>query len=250
VLTIRQTQMDAFERHAAETFENHMVAHVRTFAAAHARVLGGSGVRHVVRLGMAHASRYGLTDGRSVRLYIELMFLFGSEFTTDPQLPWARDVLSAAGRLGGPATADRLRGKAMTFLDFVSGPDDEYEKAACARALRMRFEDLPSAAADLDEQVVRALRQLHPEKCACVGEPALLALLTRAADAARVHRLEQPQDIALLTGLMFTFGHGCTSDLQYPWIGATLASEPSSDRTRRLFAKLMTYLRASLSSVN
>jgi len=252
-MKIRKEQMEAFRRSAVLRFEDDMVMHLKRFTPTHAELLGESGLRQVVRLGVERAERYGLTNAGPLRFYIEMMFLFGSDFDTDPQLPWAGNTL------GDPATpdqamrADRLYGHAMTFVDVVAGPGNAYEKAALRRAVEVRFEDLPAPGGDFDDEVVRRLTWLHPEKCAFVGEPALRALIPRAAAQAKRHALAPDKGVALLVGLMFIFGHGCTSDHQYPWISDALPPPPNADpaqRAERLFKKLMTYLGAALSSID
>ena len=88
-MKIRKEQMAALDRAALKAFEDELVRHLQDFDPKHTTVLDEDGVRQVIRLGMERAAKYGLTNRGPIRFYIELMFLFGSDFDTDPWLPWA-----------------------------------------------------------------------------------------------------------------------------------------------------------------
>jgi hypothetical protein len=47
-----------------------------------------------VRRGVARAVELGFTKRGPIRLFLELEWLFGTGFDTDPQIPWAGEVLS------------------------------------------------------------------------------------------------------------------------------------------------------------
>ena len=87
--TIRQEQAEAFRQNALQKFEDEMVEHLQGFASGHWMVIGEKTGRLVIQLGLKNAGQYGFTNRGPVRFYIELMFMFGSYFDTDPQYPWA-----------------------------------------------------------------------------------------------------------------------------------------------------------------
>ena len=58
---------------------------------------------------MARAEGYGFTNRGPLRLFIEMMFLCGSGFDTDPQYPAVGAVLRAAG--------DQMQRAQMIFLE-------------------------------------------------------------------------------------------------------------------------------------
>src|SRR3954454_24480566 len=94
--TIRSEQFDVFEQAALSHFEDDMVRHLREFAPAHAKGVGDAGLRRVIRVGIERAKSYGYSLRGPVRFYIELMIQFGSDFDTDPLLPWAGEHLRLA----------------------------------------------------------------------------------------------------------------------------------------------------------
>lgn len=254
MFVVRKQQVESLQRTALLQFEDDMVLHLGEFTPAHARSLGEPGLREVIRLGIARAGSYGFTHFGTMRFYLEMMFLFGSDFDSDPQLPWAGSALRDPATPDQTMRADRLYGHAMTFIDIVAGPRNVHEQAALRRAAAVRFEDLPAPGDDFDDEVVRRLIRLHPEKCAFVGEAGLQALIPRADALTERHALPREKGVALLIGLMFTFGHGCMSDPQYPWIEDILTPLPpdadGGPRAERLFKKFVAYLSRAVSSLN
>ena len=95
MLVIRQAQMEAFRRAALLAFENQMVVHSKDFAPKLCRTIDDTQLREALRRAMDRAGGHGLTNRGPIRLFIELTFHFGSTFDTDPQYPWAAEVLHA-----------------------------------------------------------------------------------------------------------------------------------------------------------
>lgn len=95
MLTIRQQQLDALDRDMRKRFEQRMFAHVQQFFPQRCKALGEASVREWIGTGIARAAGYGVVAEVDVCRYIDVMFVFGREFDTDPQLPWAARILSA-----------------------------------------------------------------------------------------------------------------------------------------------------------
>ena len=88
MLEIREEQMAVFDQAARKSFEDEMVQHLAEFVPKQCEVIGEQQVRKVIQLGIERARIYSLTIRGPVRFYIELMFVFGSDFDTDPLLSW------------------------------------------------------------------------------------------------------------------------------------------------------------------
>src|SRR5215510_13947025 len=108
MLTIRSEQADAFRQAALQKFEDEMVVHLKTSYAEHWKVMGEVAGRCVIQLGIERAKKHGFTNRGPVRFYIELMFMFGSYFDSDPQHPWASHVLNDPESVDQSVRADRL----------------------------------------------------------------------------------------------------------------------------------------------
>jgi hypothetical protein len=237
--------MEALQQTALRNFEDEMVEHVRQFTPRRSEVLGEAGVRQVIQLAMSRAKEYGFTNRGPVRLYIDLVFMFGCDFDTDPQLPWAQAILTDPELPDQLSRAEQLHAQSIQYVEAVAGPNYQYAKEAFRRARRVRYEDLAAPVSDLQSAALAGMKAIHPEKCAYVGEPALRTLVYKGVEMARSHSVSTLAGARLFINLMFALGHGFATDPQYPWISNTLYNSAVSDpdkRAERLYAKTMVYL--------
>ena len=93
-MIIRKEQEIALENAATREFEEKMRIHLQKFFPDHCKALGEEGVLDAIRHGMRRAASYGVEIERDVCLYIDQMFAFGRDFDTDPDLPWAAEILT------------------------------------------------------------------------------------------------------------------------------------------------------------
>ena len=93
MLTIRAEQLAVFEKSSSPEFALRMEEHVREAFPKHSGFLGDAGVREIVRYGVEQGRASGFSTQSPVRLFIDLTLLLGREFHSDPQLPWAREVI-------------------------------------------------------------------------------------------------------------------------------------------------------------
>jgi hypothetical protein len=80
------------------------------------RTVGEALLRGVVTDGVQRSGEYGITARRGQLLFIGLMFMFGSGFDTDPQLP---DLVAALkdSELTAPAKVERLHQIALAYVE-------------------------------------------------------------------------------------------------------------------------------------
>ena len=245
MLKVRAEQLKAFEDAAVQRLEDRMAAHLRELAPQHCNAVGEENLRKVVRTGIERAANYGLTFRGPVRFYLDLMIMLGSDFDTDPQYPWAAAILTDPAISGQMDRAERLHEMWMKYLANVSGEGYEHEKAAVRRAGGVKFRDLPLFAGASMSDFIGYIAKVFPEKARFIGEPPIAALAARANTLSEHYRLDAGRGPTVLAGLMFAFGHGVTTDRQFPWIADTLVKdmENPSARTERLYHRAMTYQR-------
>ena len=97
MLVIRQQQIEVFEQAAVRRFEDEMIAHSKGFSPV---PLASSAKRNFwlsFAPRIARAMSYGFTWRGPIQLFVEMTFLCGSAFDTDPQYPGVRDVLRSSG---------------------------------------------------------------------------------------------------------------------------------------------------------
>ena len=245
MFVIRREQMDAFRAAALRSFEDEMVEHLATFSPPLFKAVGEEQMRKAIRLGITRADGYGFTHRGPVRLYLELMLLFGSHFDTDPQYPWANQVLTNRDALPQMQRAERLYDLTMDYRAKVAGAEDAYTLRALRNIAAFARQPLTISSEDFVPAMLHEIAMIYPEKAAYVGDQNLSSLIRKAMDGARIQRFSTTREMALVVVLMIAFGHGCGADPLYPWIARTLKDEAIVDpaaRAMRLKKKALTWL--------
>ena len=248
MLAIRPEQMKVFEDVAMRRFEDEMVEHVKSNAirARLCKVLGDEQLRVAIRQTITRAGKFGFTNRGPIRLYIELAFLFGSDFDTDPQYPAIGKILKTDGEQ--MERAEQIHQWVLDYQKKVYGPEAQNVPKALQALSDFAQKKVPFTANNLVADMLDEMTQAFPQKAAHVGEAALKALIQEGRTEARNHRLPIRGE-ALLATLKYGFGHGCTDDPLYPWILQTLKDEKITDppaRAERLEKKAMTWLETVL----
>ncbi len=242
MLTIRQDQVEAFRQYHLQKFEDEMVAHSKDFSPPLCEVIGDDQLRLALRSAMTRAGQYGFTYRGPLRLFIEMMFLCGSAFDTDPQYPAVGTVLRASG--DQMQRAQQIHELCLDNLGKVAGPGAANVHKALSDLLT--YARMPIMfSKDLVADMLQAMHRIFPQKAVYVGEAGLRALIYEGVGEARQYGFETERQRALLVVLKFAFGHGCTDDPLYPWIARTLKDNriiyPAA-RAARLEKKAVTWL--------
>lgn len=249
MLTIRHQQVAALEQNASRHFEDAMVAHSKAFAPQLCEVIGDDQVRIAIRRAMTRAETYGFTFGGPVRLYIEMIFLCGSDFDTDPQYPAITRILRSPG--DQMRRAEQLHAGVVDYQDNVSGPEAVFTLQALSNLLEMTRHPIRFTREDFGSGMLQEMHRIFPRRAVYLGDVALTSLIEEGrAEAARC-QFTSVRAAALIVTLMFAFGHGCTADPLYPWIERTLTDDRIVDptaRADRLERKAVTWLEHVLNS--
>jgi hypothetical protein len=222
---IRQHQMDALGAAVLSGFENEMVAHLANFSPALSQTIQESQMREAIRFGIARAQEYGITFRGPVRLYLELMMLFGSHFDTDPQYPWASGILRSESPIPQMERAQLMYERTRDYRAKVAGCDDVNRIDALKRMSRFSAEALPLSSGDLTAMLIEGMARIYPQKTAYIGREGMEALIDEGVGAAHDYGFATPRATALAVALMFALGHGCFQDPLYPWIEEMVKDE-------------------------
>jgi hypothetical protein len=247
--TIRQEQNEAFRQYHLKKFEDEMVIHLGKFAPNHWQILGEPTGRQVIQLGLAQAKKYGLTNSGPVRFYLELMFMFGSYFDTDPQYPWASTVLKDPEPIDQMVRADRLFDALNDYIPQVPGPKHENVIAALQRLDATPVEKIAKRGEPLDDSAFQTLCVIYPQTCDYLGEPRIRAIIQRSFEFAHTHGFTSSKGKLLMVGLTFFMGHGFPNDPLCGWIARRLDANRFPDpakRTDELYAKATLYMKQVL----
>lgn len=249
-MIVRTEQIESL---ASISFENEMVRHFQEFAPRLAEVIGEPSVRHTVKLSVDRATGWGFTNRGPLRFYLESMIALGSDFDTDPQLPWAAAILEDSTIADQMDRADRLYQQMHEYYQKVMGPGNEYGIEALRRMAGTKIEDFAALSGNFEDGTIARFRELYPQKCEYAGEPALRTLIRNGVASAQKYSLPGQAGSTLMAGMMVAFGHGVATDSLYPWIRSTLEDPripTPKDRAKRLYDKLMVYLRQVLANVD
>jgi hypothetical protein len=248
MLSVRTEQLQVFARFSRARFEEDMVRHSKNFSPQLCEVIGDDQLRLAVQSAIARAQTYGFTNRGPLRLFVELMFLFGSAFDTDPQYAFMNARLNAPG--DQMERAEDIHQICNNYHDKVAGEANVNVWNALRRLPMLVHEPLTFTNGFV-AGMLQEVEHVFPQKAAYIGEAALTALIDEAIATGRKFQFSSMRQGALLVALMFAFGHGCTDDPLYPWIGRTLnderISEPSA-RAERLEKKALTWLEHVLAS--
>ncbi|MFO1372492.1 MAG: hypothetical protein U1F42_08880 [Candidatus Competibacteraceae bacterium] len=210
---------------------------------------GKEQVRKVIRLGLKQAEKYGLVSERDVHLYVGLMFMLGSYFDRDPQLPWAAKILTDEIIPDPNARADRLHSRAMAYLNEAAGEESQYLERALRKIRELPVSVLARTGEDkqisFGDYMLKLLYALFFEKYEVVGDPNIRQLVRQGYQAARSYNLIGEPGIATYICLMFIFGSGFDCDPQYPWAEAVLSDAALTDPTKKgesLYKSAIAYL--------
>jgi len=231
---VRAEQMSAFKQMALHSFEDKMLVHLREFSPQLFKAAGEGQMREVIQLGMDRAATYGFTFRGPVRLYLELMLLFGSYFDTDPQYPWAADILVNQEAGSQMQRAELLYAKAMDYRHKVAGPEDAFALEALRNIATFLRQPIPLSSLNFVPAMLQEIANLYPQKAAYVGKEGLEALIYQGMDDAQRQRFSTVRGVTLFIVLMLAFGHSCGSDPLYPWIPNSLKDEAIADYEARI----------------
>jgi hypothetical protein len=233
MLNIRQGQVEAFRQYHLRKFEDEMVEHLKGFAPKHWKAIGEQTGREVIHLGIEQAEKHSFTNRGPVRFYIEMMFLFGSFFDTDPQYIWIAEVLNDPEDMDQMVRADCLYDRLTNYWAQVAGPENSFSFAALRKLSQARVEDYLDQGTSLENCLLRALEDIYPQKFRYVGEPPLRLLLKKTFELAKEHGFTSSEEIGLMAALTYFLGHECGRDPLHSWIGRRLVARRFTTSTER-----------------
>lgn len=252
MLTIRKDQWKYFEDLSFQSYLDEMVDHIKEFTPQHFNNIGKENVKQIVDLGISRAAAYDLTYHSTVKFYLELMFMFGTDFDTDPQYPWINEILNEGADWNQVERADEIHEKTMIYHDTVIGTKFEYEIKALQNIIRVPFKEFQELNTETPREIFNKIKNIYPEKWNYLGEPLLDKLLRQSVIKARNYMINNDAGVAVSFALMFSLGHGCFNDLQFPWISntvnKTLHPDPG-EKIQQLYSKMMIFFKKTLESL-
>lgn len=251
MFTFTSPQMGQLQDQADARYAMTEARHLAAYAPALEAVAGADGLRAAVHVGLASARRTGFTEGRHIRLLLELMTHFGSRFDTDPQYAWLHPWLDPAAVQGADERARMLFWHATLYLERAYGRQGIHGVGAALHASRLGLDALAAVGADPAAHAPGLIARLHPQRVPYLSRDTASKLIDHAFGEAPRLGLGGPAAGPLLLALMFGFGHGIAEDPLHPWVADVLA-RPGLDgeaRTAALHARAQATLAILLEPV-
>lgn len=137
MLRMRSDQVHLFHQLRREAVVRELSRDIGVFAPKLADVIGEEGRSIAACTALDVARRHGFVRRSSVRLILQLMASLGVEFTTDPQLPWASEILYRTRDQPEETRRQRLYRRVVAFMDEVHGENNRN----AIQALQRMFPD-------------------------------------------------------------------------------------------------------------
>ena len=235
MLKIRKEQYEELGKISLKRFENSMVKHIKEFFPKYYEIMGEPTVRKAIQYGFERAGSHGFTSERDVCLYINLIFLLGSNFDTDLQLSWVSAILNSETITDTVMRIEGLYEKAMEYLDRVAGVDNEYLGRALLRVREISIEDFAqNPTANAGDTAAAQLRKIWPRKCGEMSETTLRDLTEHGSMLANRYNITSERGVVLYIALMFFLGSGFDKDPQFPWAAAVLNDESLTEQATKI----------------
>jgi hypothetical protein len=108
MLKIRKEQREALGKVMLDQFAGEMVGHLRKFFPAQCDSLGEAGLDEFIQYGISRAASYEIKKHRDICRFVDMMFVFGRDFDTNPKVPWASRILNDPAIVDPDTRIDRL----------------------------------------------------------------------------------------------------------------------------------------------
>jgi len=255
-MVIRSEQMLALEQACNKAFGERMLARIRQYFPKHAELLSEDELRVLIALARERARSHDLVSERNVALYLDLMCFLGSGFDTDPQIPWAAEILADRSFPTPDARAGKLHAQGWDFAqksleDFKdpAGKKEPYRLLAVLDEIGRRTLDTlqPQALRVLADQLCSDMKNAFPVRYTIIGEDCLARVARRAVESARKYGINNARGISLFAVVSLVAGASFDRDPQLPWASRVLSDESTSAdsiaRTQQLHREALECLR-------
>jgi len=234
MLVLRKEQVDQLQQAAKRRCADAILISLAGFPPPLFKTLEEDQRRAFIRFALDRAEVHGFISRDPARLYLELMLLLGSQFDTDPQYPWAGRILAGPDQDAPMERVERLYQRAMDYRERVSGPENVHTLKALEHIRHCLHQPLRVSLDTFVPDMVAEFGRLYPQKATELDKESLEEVLRKGLEAAEQLGILTTRGAVLLSLMMLTLGHGCTTDPLYPWIAGALEKTAETDSEARV----------------
>ena len=242
MMIIRAEQLDVLKQVITRRFEDRTFTHVTTYFPDFLDLCDEPGIRAAIHHAWQRASTYDIVTERGVWKFVDVAFMLGKGFDTDPRVPWAAEALRS--RRNEQVRMQEVFKGALAFIDgtkkdFPAWGGDERRLLATLHQLEAESGD-ELAEGDLPEfksRLVALFQAGLPARSDFIGPETLGVVVDRGLRDAHDQGLTTKRGGAIYTALTLLLGSDVATDPLYPWVSDALyPTLAASERTDRLFA--------------
>lgn len=243
MLLIREDQMAKFDDYVVRRFEDYMLVHLLKIFGEYIDFLGENVARTIIRYGVKRGRAYGFNYKRCLRIYIDFMFILGSDYDVDPQLPWVAEILSDTEFASESERCDVLYDRVMEYSEKVIGPDALYLKQAVSRMVEAWGRESNCQQGSFTrEYSIDQLNNLYPQKFQYLEDG--YKIFNVGYERAKSYMIIRPCDQLVFVFCTLLFGSQFELDPQFRGAAKTLTDVKVVDQasTMKIFVNHMTSL--------
>lgn len=226
MFSVTEAQIEAMRVDRVDKCERRLFEAIKNDFESDTDRLGPDATRAVVRWGMKNSRSHNRNTERDMYIYLALMFMLGSYFDKDPQLPWVRKILDGGGSM------DKIHERVMRYMDHVIGENNENLVQALMECRHLDLESLPTPfQPNFNSRCLQLLQSIFPQKFQHQGKQATLMFINQSVALSKAYKMEKGS--ALLAILGFILGSGVDKDPVHPWIQDILQDTALDSEAKR-----------------
>ncbi|VAW73628.1 hypothetical protein MNBD_GAMMA10-1203 [hydrothermal vent metagenome] len=249
MLIIRNDQLKAFSRIKLNKFEEKMYVHAKKHFSDEFYGLESKNLIEVSSKAIEKGKLYGFHTQKHVFYFLSLMFLLGSDFDSDVQLPWVYNYLTDQSVSSVDQRMENTWRAAIVFISRIAGDQLEFIRPVFYKLYKFNTQNLLHLTEDNFEKEINCfLLELYPEKYNYQMGGGNSALIKYGLNISEKYNVESSHGKAVIIVLMFVFGSGFYSDPLFYKISNVLNSGTldENNRINKLLKQIRKYLEAVL----
>jgi len=250
MLIIKPEQISSFFQAAHSGFLAETLAQMKNRTPKSCLNISDSVLHSAILQGLEKAESYGFTLAGTIRFYIETSFILGAGFDSDPQFPWAGEILQDPSITDEVWLADALHDELEKYMREVLGENRENLKLALLATSRVARQKI-NWQKELNEQRLTELAEwLYPQKIKALNQDAHHEIYRRSQETAGERGIRNHYGIVLCYFLNLFCGHKCAVDPLFPWLTEVITHKAESvdEQVRLVGRTAFTYLNNSISN--